>query len=152
MGDRQDAADGDGLDDLELVARARNGDQQAISAIVQRYEFRLISYLAHMIGDNETARDLAQETFVAALRALPGWKPPREPSTDPLAPWLFRIATNRALSWLRQAPPAAPPPSAGGTMAFDERLATRELLRQALATLGEDDAACLVLHFVEGER
>ena len=172
-----EGAAGASAGELALIGRAAAGDHAAFHLLVLAYEPRLLAYLSQMLGDMETARDLAQETFLAAYRALPRWRPPdHAPATPPprdarppeasessmslLSPWLYRIATNRALSWLRSQPPevraeeAAPAQVAWTAEAasLEERYAARELLRAALRQLTEDDAACLVLHFVAGER
>lgn len=149
------------MDELSLVRRAAHGDHEAYRLIVLAYEARLLAYLTQMLGDGETARDIAQETFLAAYRALPRWTPP-DPRTGatltahPLSPWLYRIATNRALSLLRGRPAAARLATDGGSPALidppDERTAARDLLQASLRQLSEEDAACLVLHFVAGER
>lgn len=153
-------------DELALVRRAAHGDHLAFGALVRVYEPRLLAYLVQMLGDPEAARDAAQETFLAAFQALPRWRLPdaqRADPTHPLSPWLYRIATNKALSLLR-ANSARPPVVAGAytlteppgaeamTGGFEERYAARELLQGALRRLSEDDAACLVLHYVAGER
>ena len=90
------------------------------------------------------------------------WQPPPEttPSTftketDLLSPWLYRIATNRALSLLRsqaahRRTPQQPPTTGGASL--EDTVIGRELLRAALNTLDDDDAACLVMHYVAGER
>lgn len=145
--------------EVALARRAAHGDEDAFQEIVAHYEGRLLAFLMQMLGDLETARDVLQETLLAAFRALAHWQPP--PDHDhPLAPWLYRIATNRALSALRAeagssqhmttritteaAHPTAP--------AWEDSFVARELVRQALKSLAADDAACLVLHFVAGER
>lgn len=92
----------DGQDEFDLAERAAHGDHEAFGALVRRYESRLLAYLTHMLGDPELARDVAQETFLAAYRALPRWRPPDGVTTNPLSSWLYRIATNRALSLLRE--------------------------------------------------
>ena len=111
---------------------------------------------------------MAQETFLSAFQALPRWRPPEHASNaaHPLSPWLYRIATNCALSLLRAegqhgrlrqegsretaaGARAHDEPAAAG---FEDRFAARELLQVALRQLSSEDAACLVLHFVAGER
>lgn len=156
---RDSGADSAAPDELALARRAATGDTAAFTAIVQAYEARLLAYLTQMLGDPEAARDVAQDTFIAAYQALPRWQPPERPHPQPLSPWLYRIATNRALSLLRArlAPSVdvAPAPSASSApdiMPFEDRLAARELLQAALRLLSAEDAACLVLHFVAGER
>ncbi len=145
-------------DELGLIRRATGGDHAAFATLMRRYESRIQRYLRQMVGEAELAGDLTQETFLAAYRALARWRPPPEtaPQTaDPLSPWLYRIATNRALSALRsqavsrRAPPA---PTSEGIASVEDAAVGRALLRAALETLDEDDAACLVLHYVAGER
>ncbi|MEO7002683.1 MAG: sigma-70 family RNA polymerase sigma factor [Ktedonobacterales bacterium] len=147
----------DARDELALAQRAAQGDTFAFAEIVRRYEARLLAYLTQMLGDSEAARDIAQDTFLAAWQALPRWQAPQPLPAHPLSPWLYRIATNRALSSLRARPPIRSlvprmehPPTPG--MSFEERYAARELLRTALRQLSPEDAACLVLHFVAGDR
>jgi RNA polymerase sigma factor (sigma-70 family) len=158
----------DAHDELTLAEHAARGDHAAFAALVRAYEPLLLAYLVQMLGDPEAARDTAQETFIAAYQALPRWRPPDAARADPsrpLSPWLYRIATNKALSLLRSGSGsgrltvvATMRTSAGysGTEAmssgFEERYAARELLRSALRHLSEEDAACLVLHYVAGER
>lgn len=153
-----------GEDELRLARRAAAGDADAFAAIVRAYEGRLLAHLTQMLGDGEAARDVAQETFLAAYQALPRWRPPAAPGATaarhPLSPWLYRIATNRALSLLRARPDMAATTgiertrgAAGGhEPSPEERAAARDLLVTALRRLSEEDAACLVLHFVAGER
>ncbi len=144
--------------EMDAISHAIHGEHEAFRLLVQRYEQRLIAYLTQMLGDHELARDLTQETFVAAYRALPRWQPPATPTASPLAPWLYRIATNRALSLIRQHHDEASPwdkvvahlPTPG--IGVEDQVVARLLLRQALQSLSDDDAACLVLHFVAGER
>lgn len=157
---------GDIHDELALARRAASGDHAAFGSIVRSYEARLLAYLTQMLGDPEAARDIAQETFLAAFQALPRWRPPEQiaNAAHPLSPWLYRIATNRALSMLRAVKNGSDIRRPGGDLSvgdrsagptaggFEERYAARELLRQALRRLSEEDAACLVLHFVAGER
>ncbi|HEY7976514.1 MAG TPA: sigma-70 family RNA polymerase sigma factor [Ktedonobacterales bacterium] len=149
-------------DELSQIHRATTGDHAAFAALVRRYEQRIHGYLRQMVGDAETASDLTQETFLAAYRALARWQPPPETAagtttraTDLLSPWLYRIATNRALSLLRsQATHSRTPqqPLTSGGSSLEDTVIGRELLRAALNTLDDDDTVCLVLHYVAGER
>lgn len=153
-------------DELALAERAARGDHAAFGALVRAYDRQLLAYLVQLLGDPEAARDAAQETFLAAFRALPRWHPPDDVQTNPshpLSPWLYRIATNKALSLLRSGTDRPPvvamthmlsdyTSAEATTGGFEERYAARELLQDALRRLSEDDAACLVLHYVAGER
>lgn len=145
-------------DEMSLIHRAARGDHLAFATLMQRYEQRIHTYLWHMIGDADLANDLSQETFLAAYQALARWQPPPAAvvgAADLLSPWLYRIASNRALSFLRSQATASrrtSAPLAGATTSLEDAVIGRELLRVALHTLDEDDATCLVLHYVAGER
>ena len=146
-------------DELSQIRRAAGGDHAAFAALVQRYEQRIQSYLRQMVHDPSLASDLAQETFLAAYQGLARWQPPDTATRtgDLLAPWLYRIATNRAISLLRRDAMAArgistPTQPTQRGISLEDAVIGRELLRAALKTLDEDDAACLVLHYVAGER
>ncbi|GLV60565.1 RNA polymerase sigma factor [Dictyobacter sp. S3.2.2.5] len=165
-------------DELALVRRTLDGDQDAFGALILVYERPLLTYIYSMLRDWEGAHDVAQETFIAAYYALPRWKPPQDRSTKdgkgsrataagdewgnadlhPLAPWLYRIATNKALNSLKkrahqQASLSQVPVGSGTDDATpEERYLVRELLREALGSLSEEDAMCIVLRFAFDER
>ena len=83
---------------VTVVEQAQAGDRAAFTALFQQYNAPICRYLAHVVGNDEVGRDLAQETFLAAWRALADL---RDPSR--FGPWLYRIATNQANSYVRQA-------------------------------------------------
>ena len=163
-------------DERALVRRTVHGDHQAFQALVLRYEPRLLTYLIHMLRDEENARDILQETFISAFRALPRWIPPdsaraKKPMPDdeyPLAPWLYRIATNCALNFLQKSSmpkislhlltEGSPSHALSKSEPIDpaqlveNQYATRELLQEALRQLPPEEAACLIFRFVSGER
>jgi RNA polymerase sigma factor (sigma-70 family) len=88
---------GVGVADVDLVGRARAGDQAAFTALFEQYHAQILNYVNRMVNDRSTAEDLTQDTFVKAWNALGGTR-------DDLAfkPWLYRIATNTAISHLRR--------------------------------------------------
>lgn len=75
--------------DADLVARAVNGNRDAFGTIVERYQSLVCSIAYSGTGNLTRSEDLAQETFLAAWRQLPGL---REPSS--LRAWLCGIARN----------------------------------------------------------
>src|SRR5215207_9061201 len=82
--------------DAALVRSAQRGSERAVEELFSRHwpdAYRTALLIAH---DRATAEDIAQEAFVAALRALPGFDRSR-----PLRPWLHRIVVNRAIDWAR---------------------------------------------------
>jgi RNA polymerase sigma-70 factor, ECF subfamily len=79
-------------DDERLAARAAAGDERAFEALVDRYQARVYRLACRLTADNVEAKDVLQETFLAAYRGLPAFRGESRFST-----WLYRIATNAAL-------------------------------------------------------
>src|SRR4051812_28771664 len=65
-------------------------------AILQRFELPLLRYATRIIGDQERARDVVQETFVQLQRSK------REEHDNAPAKWLFTVCRNRALNVCRK--------------------------------------------------
>jgi RNA polymerase sigma-70 factor (ECF subfamily) len=83
-------------DEAKLVARCLKQDQEAFGQLVERYATVIVNLAYRMVGDRTEAEDLAQETFVAAFKALPTFRAESKFST-----WLYRIAANKCKDWLR---------------------------------------------------
>jgi RNA polymerase sigma-70 factor (ECF subfamily) len=83
--------------DGELVARTRAGQRDAYGELVRRHQSAVYNIAYRLVGEQQTALDLAQETFVCAFNALASFD-----RTRPFAPWIHRIATNTALNWLER--------------------------------------------------
>lgn len=82
--------------DQELIDRLQQGEERAFDALVRRHEQRIRSLCRSYLHDPADAADAAQETFIRAYRALPGFRPEANFST-----WLYRIAVNVSLNVLR---------------------------------------------------
>ena len=80
-----------------LVERCRAGDALAWEAFVRQLQGRLFALAYSYAGDREDARDLAQEIFVRLYEARAQW-----PSGDAFLPWMFRVARNRSVDFLRR--------------------------------------------------
>lgn len=85
------------LDDHNLVERARAGDQLAFAQLFEQYNAPVLNYLHRMVSDRALAEDLTQDTFIKAYNALPRTKPDLA-----FKAWLYRIATNTAISHMRR--------------------------------------------------
>jgi RNA polymerase sigma-70 factor, ECF subfamily len=85
------------LDDRTLVSRIVEGDRDLFTALVSRYEKRVVNYVYRITHRYEEAHDLAQEIFVKVYLALDRYDPKYQFST-----WLFRIAQNSAIDALRK--------------------------------------------------
>ena len=84
-------------DDQELVIRAQNGDTEAFSPLVHKYQQKIYNLIYRKVGDRETAQDLCQEVFLKAWQALPNFK-----GHSVFYSWLYQIAVNRSIDFLRK--------------------------------------------------
>ena len=78
------------INESRLVEEARRGSKQAFGELVMRYERRLIRVIMQFVKNQETAEDLAQETFLKVYERLDQFDPSRR-----FGPWLFRIGVNQ---------------------------------------------------------
>jgi RNA polymerase sigma-70 factor (ECF subfamily) len=85
------------MSDEELVARSRGGDLDSFNQLVLRWERPIYALAYRVIGREEDARDVAQETFLRAFRALSGFKGQAKFSS-----WLYRITLNLCRDWIRR--------------------------------------------------
>lgn len=90
-------AGGGVADDGDLVGLARAGDPVAFERLFERYHTPVLNYLHRMVGDRALAEDLTQDSFIKAYKALPNTRPDLA-----FKAWLYRIATNTAISHLRR--------------------------------------------------
>lgn len=83
--------------DEELVARSMAGDHDSFNQLVTRWERPIYALAFRVLGREEDARDICQETFLRAFRAMPGFKGEAKFSS-----WLYRIALNLCRDWIRR--------------------------------------------------
>ncbi len=84
-------------EEVALILRCREGDQDAIRQLVESYQ-RSVYYLVYRaVGNEEDSRDITQEAFVRAIRAID-----RFDITRPFRNWIFRIAGNLAIDHHRR--------------------------------------------------
>jgi RNA polymerase sigma-70 factor (ECF subfamily) len=84
-------------DNRELVARARDGDRQAFDKLVKENKDKMFALTLRMTGDREAALDLMQDTFYTAFREIGRFRGEANFSS-----WLYRIASNKALNYLKR--------------------------------------------------
>jgi RNA polymerase sigma-70 factor (ECF subfamily) len=83
--------------DEELVARSRGGDLESFNQLILRWERPIYALAYRVIGREDDARDVCQEAFLRAFRALPGFKGQAKFSS-----WLYRITLNLCRDWIRR--------------------------------------------------
>jgi RNA polymerase sigma factor (sigma-70 family) len=85
-----------GLDEADLVIVAQKGDLEAFNQLVLFYQDRVFSLAARILGDEDSAEDITQNTFLTAYLKLPRFR------NGSFRSWLYRIATNACLDELRR--------------------------------------------------
>ena len=147
--------------DEELVARSIGGDLDSFNQLVVRWERPIYALAYRVIGREEDARDVCQETFLRAFRALRGFKGQAKFSS-----WLYRITLNLCRDWIRRerrAPTAQAPEgvdlvelasSEQADVETVEDLVSRRLLGQAvakaMALLPDDQRTAIILKEYHG--
>ena len=86
---------GDREADQVLVERVQHGDKQAFGLLVAKYQRKLMRLLSRMIRDPAEVEDVAQDAFIKAYRALPGFR-----GESAFYTWLYRIGINTAKNYL----------------------------------------------------
>jgi len=79
-------------EDLQLIERARHGDQRAFSALVRQYEDLIYGFAFHVCRDEEKASETLQDTFVNVFRKLKQFDGKSKFTT-----WVYRIVANNCL-------------------------------------------------------
>lgn len=154
------------LEDAKLVQRVRAGQTEAFGELVAKYQDRVFNACWRICGHLEDARDLTQEAFLKAFKALGSFN-----EQSGFYTWLFRIAVNLSLTHrgmsARRGDVSLDAMAAAGTQAeaLIERMAqrresrpdqpaTQEELRgsiaHALASLDVQLRAVIVLREIEG--
>jgi RNA polymerase sigma-70 factor (ECF subfamily) len=147
----------DAPEEARLVRLAKEGDMSAFEGLVRTYERPIYALCRRFTGDHASADDLAQDTFIKAWFAFA-----RFDETQPLYPWLRRIAVNASLNAVRDrrrttsldarpgdsGPAAEPGP--GDPEAAAEGADLERRFRAALSTLPVEQRAVFVLRHDEG--
>jgi len=153
------------VSDQQVVVFAQEGREDAYRELIKRYERPVYSLIYRMVRDNETAEDLAQETFIKVLNNIDRYRPEFKFSS-----WLFKIANNITIDHLRRrqldtisiegSPDAltgerlratAVTVASGGESPLEE-LESKEIgasIEEAIAKLRPEYRACIILRHVE---
>ena len=144
--------------DEELVALATAGDSESFNQLVGRWERQIYALAYRVLGREEEARDICQETFLRAFRGIKAFKGQAKFSS-----WLYRIALNLCRDWMRRERRTAimtPLDTAGEPSLPDLSVETAEartvrrdlgrLMTEAMATLSEEQRTTVVLKEYHG--
>ena len=137
--------------DVRLMLQVRDGDAHAFEELMLRYQNRLLSLLAHMVGQRDLAEDLAQEVFLRVFRARTSYVPGARFST-----WLFTIAKRLYVNACQKHKPAYDSDTVGmaagswrgpeaPTIETEVNVNAKAAIDFALASLSEDQREIVVL-------
>ena len=134
---------------LAAVARAKDGDPDALRYLYLRYADNVYGYVCSIVRDEYEAEDVTQHIFAKLLTSLPRY----QPRVVPFSAWILRVAHNAAIDHVRARRPVplaeVHPPDAAG----DDGAGSRERfadLRLALDALPEEQRDVIVLRFLVG--
>jgi RNA polymerase sigma-70 factor, ECF subfamily len=140
---------------MALVERCRRGDLAAFEELYRAHAGKLFSVACRMVGNPADAEDLLQEIFLSAHRKLDSFR-----GDSALGTWLYRLATNQCLDYLRSRAARTnqvtdPMEDEAGTYepgarGLAEQTVMKMDLERALARLPEGCRAAFVLHDIEG--
>lgn len=151
------------MTEQELVSRAKQGDQDAFSQLVEANQNKIYTLALRMTGSPEDGADLTQEAFLRAWRSLPSFQGESNFST-----WLYRLTSNLCIDFLRRekrrravtaavpldgeedSPPAQVPDRRFTPESELERKELRAAVDRGLSKLSDDHRQVLVLRELDG--
>lgn len=139
------AASLDARTDVELLASARCGDEQAFLCLVGRHETALLRLAGRFLQRREDAEDAVQEAIVAAYRQLRRFR-----GEASFATWIGRITVYTAVRMARRFPRTVECRDECLQRSGEADRATTLVVRDAVARLPEQQRIAVVLRFYEG--
>ncbi len=137
-----------------LMSRFRRGDARGLAWLMTTFKGPMVDYFHRMTGDRHRAEDLAQEVFLRLLKSAATYTDGR-----PFTPWIYAIARNILIDWLRQPgrrltigmPPVDPANTREpGPKASALALEREDAVRAAIADLPEPYREAVVLRDLQG--
>lgn len=141
------------IQDELLVLQCQEGDDDALKALIARWQPRLARLAWRLMGEREAARDVVQDAWLAIVRSLSRLDDPAR-----FRSWAYRIVSNKCADWirrrsvrrrtakeLRDVAPSTPGDSSNQTDSADD---VGRML-DALAKLPDEQRAVLSLHYLD---
>ena len=126
-------------DEKELVERFQNGEKDVFNELVIKYQGKIYNLVYKYVSNSETARDLSQEIFIKAFRALPRFK-----RQSAFYSWLYRIAINLCIDFIRQQ-------KRGQTLSFEDLGGNDEVMFNDVSPLPPDQVEAKELGHIIGK-
>lgn len=135
----------------DLIRRARRGERLAWDTLLAGYQLRLFGFARRLLGNQEDAMDVVQETFISSIRNISSLR-----DDERFAGWLFAIARQHCLQCLRKRGRAIVttveelpdvPDSAEGAEELSFRKNQGALIEKEIAMLPEPQKSVVLLHY-----
>ena len=135
--------------DSEAIRKCLDGDIDAFRSLVERYEREALAHARTIVGNAEDSRELVQEAFLEAFRALA-----RFDSSRKFYPWFYVILRNRCYGWLKSRGRSVTLSleSCHNVIVTCEADSTvgKEDIEEALLRLGAEDREIILLKYIDG--
>ena len=128
------------------IARAKQGDREALRYLYVQYADNVYGYVASIVKDEHEAEDITQMVFAKLMTKLAKYEQRQVPFTS----WLLRLAHNAALDHLRRRLPTPAEEVRSPDEGVDRSTDDAQVVGQALAALPEDQRTVVVLRHVVG--
>ena len=151
MNDRPQRRRSDAPADADVIVRVLDGDTQAFSILVVRYQQWLYRHAVTMVLDHDTAKDMVQDALVRAYTRLRDCRQPEH-----FRAWLFQTLRHRCLDHLKGRRQHLPVDemelhdNAEGPAAAAERMQVSRHIDVALGQLSPEQREAFVMHYVDG--
>ena len=86
------------MNEHATIQAVQKGRREQYRSLVERYHVGLIIHCERLVGSRDDAEDIAQEAFIKAYTQIARF----DPAKGRFSTWLYRIATNLAIDWLRR--------------------------------------------------
>jgi RNA polymerase sigma-70 factor (ECF subfamily) len=136
-----------------LVGRAAEGDAGAFGRLYDIYADRIYRHIYYRTGNVEDARDMMQEVFVKAWKALPKYRKTKTPFLG----WLYTISHNRVVDYYRTKKDYAylndeitVADTGTGPEDLAEARFTQQEVRKAILQLPEEQQRVIIMSFIDG--
>ncbi len=142
------------IQDELLVIQCRDGDDEALRALIARWQPRLGRFAWRLTGEREAASDVVQDSWLAIVRGIRRLDDPAR-----FRAWAYRIVSNKCADWIRRrvaqrsaTEGVSTEAASSVTESADAGESSDDIarLREALRTLPNEQRAILSLHYLDG--
>lgn len=84
------------MTETEIIQKLQQGNEQAFKQLVEKYQKLVVNTCFSMVHNTEDAEDIAQDVFIEVYRSVGSFR-----ADSKLSTWLYRIAVNRSLNFIR---------------------------------------------------